>query len=129
MSAAGWQVAEIGRLLHAHRLDPLLTCMALGIDAEQAARLASAGEIDGAAHGERAALLLNILIRLELRCGHDSRAIAAAIERPAAELDGASIGETLRLPVDEPALRRLRAVAGSLPLPKIKMWRVADTYS
>lgn len=122
-------MAETDRLLHTHRLDPLLTCAALGIDAARAARFASAGEIKGAAHGERAALLLELLSRLELRCGPGSRAIVAATERPAVELDGASIGETLRLSVDQAALRQLRAVAGTLPLPKIKMWRVADTYS
>lgn len=53
----------------------------------------------------------------------------AATERPAIELNGASICETLRLSVDQAALRQLRAVAGTQPLPKIKMWRVADTYS
>lgn len=43
----------------------------------------------------------------------------------AVELNGASIGETLRLSVDQAALRQPRA----LPLPKIKMWRVAHTHS
>ncbi|MBM7406233.1 MULTISPECIES: hypothetical protein [Sphingomonas] len=131
MSGGEWEVAEIGRLLHTHRLDAGLACSSLGINADEAERLVAAGEIVSSGEGlaERSAFLLNVLIRLELRCGHDSRAIAAAIERPVAELGGVSIGEALRRPIDVAGLRQPRCVAGTLPLPKVKMWRVADTYS
>ena len=75
-------MSEIGRLLHTHRLDPLLTCAALGNDAAQAARFASAAKIEGAANGECAALFLNFLIWLELRCGHGSRAMWQRLSVP-----------------------------------------------
>jgi len=128
---AEWEVAEIGRLLHTHRLDPGLACPAMEIDADAAERLVSAGEIvsRSADIAARAALLLNILIRLELHCAHDSRAIAAALERPVAELGRSSIDAALLAPIDEAGLRLLRDLAGTLPLPRVKMWRVADTYS
>ncbi|WP_375287257.1 hypothetical protein [Sphingomonas sp.] len=67
---------------------------------------------------DNAALLLNVLVRLEVRCHHDSQAIAGALERPVLELGGQSISEALRQPIDVDCLRQLREVAGTLPLPR-----------
>lgn len=123
MTSTSWEVAEIGRLLHAHQLDTRLVCSALSLSSDKAERLVAAGETatTGVVPPDHAALLLNILTRLEVRCRHDSRALAAALERPAPELDGQSIGEALRQPIDIERLRQLREVAGMLPLPKVKM--------
>lgn len=132
MSDGDWEVAEIGRVLYAHRLDPALACEVLGIDAEQATRLGTLGDVvscRGNDTAERAALLLNTLLRVELRCAHDPRAIAAALERPVPELGGTSIGAALRAPIDVAMLRQLRCAAGAMPMPKVKMWRAADRYS
>lgn len=131
MTSIAWEVAEIGRLLHAHPLDPILACSALALSASEAERLVAARGIATASFvmPEHAALLLNILVRLEIRCRHDSCALAAAVERPAPELGGQSIGEALRQPTDIERLRQLREAAGTLPLPRVKMWRVPDTYS
>ena len=128
----GWEAAEIGRLLYTHRLDPLLAVGALAIDADAAAALAAGtigGEVLPPARLPHARLLLNILVRIEVRCGHDPIAIRAALERPVDELDGASIGDRLRGEVTIADLRALRLAAGTLPIPKVKMWRVADRYS
>ncbi|KKI17941.1 hypothetical protein [Sphingomonas sp. Ag1] len=63
------------------------------------------------------------------RCRHSSRTISPALERSAPELDGQSIGNALRQSIDIARLRQLREIAGTLPLPRVKMWRVPDTYS
>lgn len=127
-----WEATEIGRLLYTHRLDPRLAVSALGIDVDTAAALVAgskSGEVVAPTRLPHAQLLLNILVRIELRCGHDPVAIRAALERPVSELDGASIGDRLRGEVTIADLRELRLAAGALPIPKAKMWRVADRYS
>ena len=130
-AALPWEVAEIGRLLHTHRLDARLAAGGLGIGPAEAERL-TRGDIGGAfpvVCPARAALLLNILVRLELRCGHDGAALRAALERPAEVLAGDSIASRLRGAVDLAGLRLLREAAGTLPVPKVRMWRTADRYS
>lgn len=132
MAGVIWEAAEIGRLFHTHQLDPGLIAPALGITQDDAARLKqgdpSAHGVIGE-HGRHAALLLNVLVRLELRCGHDSAAVRAALERPAEGLGGDSIGDRLRGEVDLELLRLLREIAGTLPVHKVKFWRCADRYS
>lgn len=44
-------------------------------------------------------------------------------------LAGDSIADRLRADVDLVGLRVLREVAGTAPVQKVKMWRVADRYS
>lgn len=131
-ASAIWEVAEIGRLLHAHQLSPDLIAQALIISPDDAARLeqgdTSVLEDVGSRKGH-VSLLLNVLVRLELRCGHDSSSLRAALERPADALGGQSIGERLRGSIDLASLRLLREVAGTLPVPKVKFWRCADRYS
>lgn len=127
-----WEAAELGRLLYTHRLDPALAAAALGFGEAQVRTLCGghvgAGDIPPERH-EHVALMLNVLIRIELRCGHDSVAVAAALERPLDLLGGSSIAERLRAAPDLAGLRLLREAAGAIPVTKIKMWRVADTYS
>ena len=115
MSGGGtWEAAEIDRILYAHRLDPALAASGPGL----------------ATHDpERLPLLLNVLVRVELRCAHDTAAIREALERPADLLGGDSIAERLRAGPDLAGLRQLREAAGTVPVPRVKMWRVADTYS
>ncbi|NYD91613.1 hypothetical protein [Sphingomonas melonis] len=138
MTGAGvsWTLAEVGRLLWAHGVDSALAAGALDIGLDEAQRLV-AGEPLAVTMTEerrtRAALLLNILARIELRCGHDPVAIRAALDRPLDTLGAVSIAERLR---DQPddldglrALRALRGAAGTMPVPKIRTWRVADRYS
>lgn len=125
-----WEVAEIGRLLHTHRLDAGLAAGALGIGLDDAERLKGGGADDVVAvFPDRAALLLNILVRLELRCGHEGAALRAALERPAEALADDSIASRLRGDVNLAGLRLLREVAGTLPVPRVRMWRTADRYS
>lgn len=133
MSArCGWDFAEIGRLVHAHRLDLQLVTAPLGLNADQVGYLQDGYNVFDAVTPDRhehVSLLLNVLIRVELRCGHDTVAIGAALERPLELLDGASIAERLRTKPGPSYLRLLRDVAGAMPVPKIRMWRVADRYS
>jgi hypothetical protein len=116
VTSVSWEVAEIGRLLHAHRLDPVLACSPLALSVQGAERLAAAGEIatTGVVIPDHAALLLDILNRLELRCRDGSRALAAARERSASELGGKLDGEALRQSIDTDRLGHLREVAGTV---------------
>ncbi len=128
--AMSWDVAEIGRLLHTHPLDAGLAAGGLALPLE-AAEVLKRGDTDDAVAvcPARAALLLNILVRLEVRCGHDGAALRAALERPAEALAGDSIAAWLRGQVDLAGMRRLRDVAGTLPVPRVRMWRTPDRYS
>ena len=126
------EAAEIGRLFYTHRLDPNLAASALQISPDDAVGLVGGdNEVLGAidAQDGRASLLLNVLVRLEQRCGHDSAALRAALERPLDELGGDCIAERLHGQLDVASLRLLREVAGTLPVPKVKFWRCADRYS
>lgn len=70
---------------------------------------------------ERLALVASILVRIELRLRHDSRAIRRFIDLPLAALDGATPGETVG--GDLAVLRRLRAAIDQLH-PNEKWWRI-----
>lgn len=127
-----WVVAEIGRVLWTHALDPTLIAAVLGLTPEDAARLVAgepAAALPDEEHRDRAALLLNILVRVELRCGHDPVAIRAALTRPVGALGGATIADRLHAGPGLATLRLIREAAGSMPVPKVRMWRVADRYS
>lgn len=114
-----WEAEELGRLLHTHRIDPDLVV----------------GPPDLVEHGTpndpcgRAALLLNVLVRVEIRCAGDSVAIRATLDRPLDALAGDSIADRLRAGPDLAGLRLLREVAGTMPVARVKMWRVPDRYS
>lgn len=113
-----------------HRLDAALAAGGLAISRDDAERLKSGDTARTiVVCPVRAALLLNILVRLELRCRHDGAALRAALERPAEALAGDSIAGQLRDDIDLGGLRLLREVAGILPVPRVRMWRTADRYS
>ncbi|WP_375429471.1 hypothetical protein [uncultured Sphingomonas sp.] len=131
ISSVGWTLAELGRLLYTHGLAPTLVAKAVGLDQNDVARL-MIGEglsLDALADGARAAFVLNVLVRVEVRCCHDTVAIRAALERSLAELGGASISERLSGCTEPEDLAVLRLAAGMKPIPKMSMWRVADRYS
>ena len=127
-----WTLAELGRLLYTHGLQASLVANALDLNEAGVAPLVTA---DGAtalaeqARGDRAALVLNILVRLEVRCGGDTGAMAAALDQSLDLLGGASIAQTLIASPGLATLNQLREAAGSMPVPKVRMWRVADRYS
>lgn len=114
-----WEAEELGRLLHTHRIDPDLV-----VGTPDLAELGT--PTDPCC---RAALLLNVLIRVEIRCAGDSVAIRAALDRPLVALEGDCIAERLRAGPNLAGLRLLREAAGTMPVPKVRMWRVADRYS
>ena len=127
-----WTIAEIGRILYTHALDPAPVAVALsvapamfdGCDGDDVHADA------GPAVNERgAALVLNILVRVETRCCGDTVAIAAALMRPLEFLGGSSLAEGLAAGPDLTGLRALREAAGTMPVPRIRMWRAADRYS
>lgn len=127
-----WTLQEIGRLAFSHRLDPAPLAAALGLDADVAVRLIATGqlpELPTRLSSQTAAWVLNVLVRLEVRCGGDSAAIAAALERPSEALGGQSIADAMRAAPDAARLAEIRAAAGTLPVPKVRMWRVPDLYS
>ncbi len=130
--SVSWTLAEVGRLLWTHGPDPALAAGALSIGLDEAQRLV-AGEPLAVTMTEerrtRAALLLNILTRIELRCEHDPVAIRAALGRPLDTLASVSTAERLREQSDLAAWRILREAADTMPVPKIWMWRVAHRYS
>ncbi|KQN89953.1 hypothetical protein ASE95_14535 [Sphingomonas sp. Leaf231] len=67
-----WEVEEIGRLLHAHSVNPGLVTSALRLDAGQAGHLRDGFSVFDAVAADRhehVSLLLNVLVRVELRCG------------------------------------------------------------
>ena len=125
-----WEAAEIGRLLYTHALNPVLVAAPLAIDAGEAHAL-----VEGVTRSvsvdrqPKAALMLNILVRIELRCGDDPVAIRLALDRPLDMLAGASIAERLMNAATAGDLLVLRDAAGAMPVIRIKMWRVADRYS
>lgn len=127
-----WTVAELGRVLFAHRLDPALAAAVLSLSPGDTERLVGGRPLGSALDATQlasAVLLLNVLVRLEVRCCHEGAAIRAALDRPLETLGGDTLAERLLAGPDENSLAELRLAAGSMPLPKIRMWRVADTYS
>ena len=131
-SHTAWTLAELGRLLYTHGLQANLVANALDINEAAVSSPVTADPATTlAAHaaGDRAALVLNILVRLEVRCGGDTGAMAAALDRPIDLLGGASIAQTLIASPDLATLNQLREAAGTMPVPKVRMWRVADRYS
>ena len=132
-AATRWTIAEIGRVLYTHALDPTPVAAALGV---ALAMLDACGR-DSDVHADAgrtideqaAALVLNILVRVETRCTGDTVAIAAALLRPHEALDGGSLAEGLAAGPDLTALRALREAAGTMPEPRVRMWRTADRYS
>lgn len=98
MVVSTWKTAGIGRLLCTHHLDPALAVPALGLSTAAAQQPAVTPDLH-----DHPALLLNVLVRIELRCGHKPAAMRAALERPLDLLDGNSIADRLRAGPISPA--------------------------
>lgn len=114
-----------GRIMLTHALDPELVERALGISADDAramvggARLSAALDADQSA---RLALLTNILVRLEIRCRHDSRAIRFALGAPLDALGGAAPADLMGDGIA--ALRTVRAAIDHVEMPKVRWFRI-----
>lgn len=80
-----WMLGEIGRVGLTHSLDRAPIAAALRVDREVIATLIATGEVPdprSAINERAAAFVLNIVVRLEVRCGGDSIAIDSALDRP-----------------------------------------------
>lgn len=127
-----WTLAEIGRVALTHALDAAPLAAVLNIKEPTMVTLIATGELPGplpVIDQQIAAYVLNILVRLEVRCGGDSSAIRNALGRPSRELAETSIAAALLAGPDLTVLAAIRAAAGQLLLPRVKLWRKPDTYS
>lgn len=107
-----------------HRLDRALAARALGIDAGVAEKLifgTSGVPLTEDQHA-RLELFVNILVRLEIRFGHDGRAIRQAWLVPLVVLDDIAPIDILDGGV--PALRRIRNAVEHMSAPRVRCWRV-----
>jgi hypothetical protein len=123
---------EIGRLGLTHALDPAPLAAALGVEAIDVGKLIDTGCVSNTllmTNEAAAAYLLGSMVRLEVRCCGDSVAIRAALDRPSPDLGGLSITQGLLARPDIAGLAVIHEAAGTLPVPRVRMWRVADTYS
>ncbi|KQN92146.1 hypothetical protein ASE90_05305 [Sphingomonas sp. Leaf67] len=123
---------EIGRLGLTHGLDPAALAAALGVESIDVGKLIDTGCVSDTllmTSEAAAAYLLGILVRLEVRCHGYSVAIRAALDRPSPDLGGLSIARALLARPDIAGLAVIHEAAGTLPVPRVRMWRVAGTYS
>ncbi len=63
------------------------------------------------------------LIRLEMRLGHDPRAVREMLSTPQTLLDGRTPGQAMAGSID--GLRAVHRAAGEMALPAQRWWRVA----
>jgi hypothetical protein len=114
-----------GRLVLSHAIDPEFAARVLGIEREEAeAMVVGACAVRPLSVGqqERLSLFVNILIRIEWRCQHDSRAIRQALVTPLDGLGGVAPAD--RLDGDLDALRLIRHMVDQIEVPRIRWWRV-----
>ena len=90
-----WEAGELARLVMTHQLTYEI------IDVAHTMAPASVS------------LLLNVLIRLEVRCAGDGRAVVTALNRPAEESNSRSILNHLLCGPSDRDLRSMRDVAGN----------------
>ena len=108
-----------------HALDPLLAERALGVSAEDARAVVDGTPLSATLDADQSAclaLLTNILVRLEVRCRHDERAIRAALATPLDVLGGTAPVDHVN--GDVAALRAVRAAVDHVEAPKVRWWRV-----
>lgn len=118
-------VDQAGRIMLTHRIDPGHAVRLLGIARAEAKDMIHLGRLWSpldTARVERLRLFINILMRLEWRLNHDSRAIRHALDLPLDALGGASPAERFGGSLDD--LRELRGAIDSVAAPTIKWWRV-----
>lgn len=114
-----------GRLMLTHAIGLEHAMCLLGIDRAEAEGLVRVGRLraplDEFKH-DRLRLFVNILLRLEWRLHHDSRAIRLALETPIDALNGAAPADLFGGSLDD--LRSLRGAVETIEAPKVKWWRV-----
>jgi len=112
----------VGRILFTHRIDPRLVTAAPGIDAAAADDLIACGQLSVAVDRTRLELFASIMVRLEIRCRHDSKAIRAALDIPLSVLGNRAPIEVVASDVH--ALRQVRSAIDHVHGPTIRMWRI-----
>ena len=113
------------RIILTHGIDPSHAMRLLGIDRAEAQDMVHVGRLWSSvdtARAERLRLFINILMRLEWRLNHDSRAIRHALDLPLDALGGASPADRFGGSLED--LRELRGAIDSVAAPTIKWWRV-----
>lgn len=118
-------VDQAGRIMLTHRIDPGHAMRLLDIDRTEAEDMIHLGRLWSpvdTARAERLRLFINILMRLEWRLNHDSRAIRHALDLPLDALGGAAPADRFGGSLED--LRELRGAIDSVAAPTIKWWRV-----
>jgi len=118
-------VDQAGRIMLTHGIDPSHAMHLLDIDRTEAEDMIHLGRLWSpvdTARAERLRLFINILMRLEWRLNHDSRAIRHALDLPLDALDGAAPADRFGGSLED--LRELRGAIDSVAAPTIKWWRV-----
>lgn len=118
-------VDQAGRIMLTHGIDPNHAMRLLDIDRTEAEDMIHLGRLWSpvdTARAERLRLFINILMRLEWRLNHDSRAIRHALDLPLDTLSGAAPADRLGGSLED--LRELRGAIDSVAAPTIKWWRV-----
>ena len=114
-----------GRIMLTHALDPCLAERGLGIPREDAQAMVDGTPLAASLdtdQSERLVLLTNILVRLEIACRHDARAMRRALQTPLDALGGAAPAE--RVGDGVAALRSVRAAIDHVDVPKVRWWRI-----
>ena len=114
-----------GRIMLTHAIDPRHLMNLLGIDKLDAEAIIRTGEtsvVAGDDWHDRLQLFVNILVRLECRLRHDSRAIRRTLEDRIDALQGRSAADWFGGSLDE--LRTVRRAIETINLTQEKWWRV-----
>ena len=121
-----WEIDACARLALCHRIELSLVARAIGIDDAAAARMLAGEPIAlDAERRERLSLLLNILIRAEIRFRGDSRLITELMTTPVAELGNMAPAAKM---IDIGGLRAVRSAIDTIPVPVVRMWRCPSGY-
>lgn len=119
--AHAWLLGLLGRLVYSHRLDPGLVASALHVATGDVVALAEGRQVT-LGPSPRLPLVVNILVRVELKLRGDSRAIRRALLAPLDTLGGRCPAEAMTGSLDD--LRRVRLAIDHLSAPTERWWRV-----
>jgi hypothetical protein len=114
-----------GRIMLTHAIDPCHLVNLLGVDKLDAQEMIRTGQnsvVPGDNWHDRLQLFVNILVRLECRLRHDSRAIRRAMGSRIDAAHGRSAADEFGGSLDD--LRTIRRAIEKLELPQEKWWRV-----
>ena len=111
------------RLLAGNGLHSAVLEQIVGLPPESVTALeAGRSTLLGGAEAERLALFCAILIRLEIRLGHEPRAVREMIDTPQAALDGRTPRAVMIDGLN--GLRNVHRLADKMALPQTRWWRV-----